>query len=218
MDNVKSTPEKGPARSAEQACRERREEILEVATVLFAEQGYDDTVTQVLADKLQVGKGTIYRHFPSKRELFLAAADRVMRRMRCEVDASTVGIDDPLDQLARAIQTFLEFFATHPQYAELLIQERALFKDRKKPTFIEHREMYAERWHALYRDLIAKGRIREMPVERITQVIGNLLYGTMFTNHFAGLRPPPETQALAIVDIVFRGILSEPERRQSGSE
>src|SRR4051812_16674434 len=37
----------------------RREEILEAATALFAEHGYSDTVTQVLAEKLQVGKGTI---------------------------------------------------------------------------------------------------------------------------------------------------------------
>ena len=48
-------------------------EILETATELFAEQGFSDAVTQALAAKLQVGKGTIYRHFPSKRELFLAA-------------------------------------------------------------------------------------------------------------------------------------------------
>ena len=39
-------------------------------------------VTQALADRLGVGKGTIYRHFPSKRALFLAAADRVCARCR----------------------------------------------------------------------------------------------------------------------------------------
>ena len=56
----------------------RREEILDAATELFAQHGYSDAVTQALAERLQVGKGTLYRHFPSKQELFLAAADRVI--------------------------------------------------------------------------------------------------------------------------------------------
>ena len=29
-----------------------------------------------------------------------------------------------------------------------------------------------------------------MPVERITDVVGNLLYGTMFTNYFTGQAKP----------------------------
>ncbi len=42
---------------------QREEQILETAVQLFAEHGYSDTDTQMLADKLQVGKGTIYRYF-----------------------------------------------------------------------------------------------------------------------------------------------------------
>ena len=53
----------------------RQEEILEAAATLFAECGYSDADTQTLADRLGVGKGTIYRYFPSKQELFLAAVD-----------------------------------------------------------------------------------------------------------------------------------------------
>ncbi len=58
-----------------------REAILDAATALFAQLGFNDADTQALAEKLGVGKGTLYRHFPSKRDLFLAAVDRVMRRM-----------------------------------------------------------------------------------------------------------------------------------------
>src|SRR3954451_9286122 len=72
-----------------------REAILDAATALFAEHGYNDADTQALAEKLGVGKGTLYRHFASKRELFLAAVDRVMRRMREYIDASVAEVDDP---------------------------------------------------------------------------------------------------------------------------
>jgi AcrR family transcriptional regulator len=192
----------------------RREQILDAAAKLFAEHGYADTDTQLLADKLGVGKGTVYRYFPSKQDIFLATADRVMRNLREQVDASIVGIEDPLDRIAEAIRAYLAFFADHPDSVELLMQERAQFKDRKKPTYFEHREANIERWRALYRALIAEGRIRDMPVERITDVLGDLVYGTMFTNYFIGRRKPFEAQAQDILDIVFHGILSDAERRK----
>jgi AcrR family transcriptional regulator len=208
-----------PRRSADPARWARRQEqILDAAVQLFAEHGYSDTDTQLLAEKLQVGKGTLYRYFRSKRDLFLAAADRVMRQMRHCVDASIEGIEEPLDRIAIAVRAFLTFFAEHPEYVELLIQERAQFKDRKKPTYLEHREANSLRWRELYRSLIAVGRIRDVPPERISDVMSNLLYGTMFTNYFTGQRHSVEAQARDILDIVFNGILSDSERqRRAGS-
>ena len=197
---------------------QREEQILETAMQLFAEHGYNDTDTQLLAEKLQIGKGTIYRYFPSKRALFLAAADRVMRLMRQSIDARIQGIEEPFERLGVGIRAFLSFFAEHPEYVELLIQERAQFKDRKKPTYFVHRETNIKRWQELYRSLMEAGRIRNMPVERITDVIGNLLYGTMFTNYFLGERPCVEKQAHDILDIVFHGILSDAERKKGGSK
>jgi len=84
----------------------RKEEILRTATELFAEHGFSDAITQVLADRLQLGKGTIYRHFPSKRELFLAAADRVMRKMQEKILANIAGVEDGLEQVSRASWPF----------------------------------------------------------------------------------------------------------------
>jgi AcrR family transcriptional regulator len=191
---------------------QREEQILEAAMQLFAEHGYSDTDTQLLADKLQVGKGTIYRYFRSKRELFLAAADRVMRLMRQCIEEHIEGIDEPLERIGVAIRAFLSFFAEHPEYVELLMQERAQFKDRKKPTYFVHRETNIKRWKALYRSLIEVGRIRDIPVDRITDVIGHLLYGTIFTNYFTHEQPSVEAQARDILDIVFHGILSDSER------
>src|SRR5262249_60516663 len=79
---------------SEEANLARREEILVTATALFAEQGFSDAVTQALAERLGVGKGTIYRHFPSKRALFLAATDRVMRKLQECVSANVAGTQD----------------------------------------------------------------------------------------------------------------------------
>jgi AcrR family transcriptional regulator len=195
----------------------RREEILDAAARLFAERGYSETDTQVLAEELGVGKGTLYRYFPSKRELFLAAADRVMRRLRQRIDDALAGVEEPFERIAVAVRNFLTFCAEHPEFVELLVQERAQFKDRKKPTYFEHREAHVQRWRELYRTLIGAGRIRNIPVERITDVVSMLLYGALFTNYFAAMNKSAQAQAEDILDILFHGILSPAERRRRGA-
>lgn len=192
----------------------RREEILDKVAGLFAKHGYFETDTQFLADQLQVGKGTLYRYFASKEEMFLAAVDRVMRKLDERIVSRTSEVEEPLDQIRVGIHTHLAFFAEHPEFLELVIQERALFKDRKKPTYFQHRDVYVKRWQELYRSMNAKGLIRDIPAERITEVIGDLIYGTMVANIFAGRSTSPETQARNILDVVFFGILADPQRHR----
>jgi AcrR family transcriptional regulator len=212
MDTVATRPIRSPQGGREP--RVQPEDILDAATDLFAEFGYSDAVTNDLMDKLGIGKGTIYRHYPSKRDLFLAAVDRVMKRQREFIDQAIAGVEDPIDRIEEGTRAFLAFYAEHPKYVELLIQERALFRDRNTPTYFEHRERNKLRWHDLYRGLIAEGRIRDMPVERITTVFMDLAYGTIFTNHFTGRCRSPRDQARDILDVVLHGILGESERRK----
>ena len=192
----------------------RREEILSMATELFAERGYQKTDLQVLADRLKVGKGTLYRYFPTKRALFLAAVRRGMQRLSAHINASVNDLFDPLEQIAASTRAYLEFFHKNPNLVELIILERAVFKDRGKPTYFKHRDENTGRWIELLDRMIATGQIRDIPVERVSDVIGNLLYGTMFTNYFVGATKPYDLQAEDILDIILHGILN-PEIKGS---
>jgi AcrR family transcriptional regulator len=191
---------------------QRREEILACAARVFAKRGYPGTDMQAVADAAGVAKGTIYLYFASKEELFLAAVDQGMKNLRAFVDAAIEGVGDSLEVIGTAIRAYLHFFKEHPEQAELLILERAEFRDRKQSTYFAHREDRKCRWHTLLRELIASGRLRDIPVTRIDDVMGDLVYGTMFTNHFSGRHKPLEVQAEDILDIAFHGILSDRER------
>lgn len=211
---MENTSRKPLGRPGDTALRERRrEEILDAAVTLFARHGYHDADTQVLADTLQVAKGTLYRYFASKEELFLAAVDRVMKRLQAAVDASIEGVEEPLERISRGVHAYLQFFAEHAEFVELLIQERAQFKDRKKPTYFEHCDANIDPWKEMFRSLIDAGKVRDVPVERITDVISDLMYGTLFTNYFTGRRASFEAQATDILDIVFNGILTIKGKR-----
>lgn len=211
MPNTQSRPKTTADNNLRSA---REQEILDAATSLFAEHGFADTDTQLLADRLGVGKGTLYRYFPSKQDLFLAAVDRGMRRLCEHIDASMADLKEPSRRITQVVRSYLSFFADHPELVELFIQERAHFRNRKKPAYFEYRETNRERLRAMYRSYIEQGQIRDMPVDRILNVLGDLLYGTMITNYFSGRQSSLETQAEDILDVVFHGILSEDERKR----
>ncbi len=211
-----TVPRRKRGRPIDEALRaQRREEILASAARVFAACGYQGTDMQALADEAGVAKGTVYLYFTSKEELFLAAVDQGVKQMKAYIDAAVAGKVDPLEWIGAAIRAYLGFFKDHPEQVELWIQERAEFRDRKQPTYFVNREARKTQWLTLLRQMITEGRVRNVPVERIDNVFGDLVYGTMFTNHFSGRHRPLEEQANDILDIIFHGILSEKERRQA---
>ena len=54
----------------------RRENILDAAIAVFARSGFRDTTTAAIAAQLGVSEPTIFRHFVTKRALYLEALDR----------------------------------------------------------------------------------------------------------------------------------------------
>jgi AcrR family transcriptional regulator len=206
-----------PGRPPDEALQERRREaILAEAAALFAKHGLADTDVQWIADALSISKGTVYRYFPSKEKLFLAAVERGIKRMQKHIDAARRGVTDRIDEIRAAVIAYLRFFKKNPELVELFIQERAAFKGRRPPIYFLHRASRRGPARERLAGLLAEGRIRSIPLDRIIDVLGDVLYGTMFTNHFAGRQKPFQAQAEDVLDIVFNGILSDKERSRIG--
>ncbi len=185
----------------------RKRQILEAATVIFARYGYRQTDVQYIADEAGVGKGTVYRYFPSKKQLFLSAVDQGMQNLKQKIDSSMENSKDPFIQLQNAARAYLNFFHDHPEIIELFIQERSEFKDRKMTTYLVYREASLKKWQELFSRLMEQGKVRQMPVSRIIDVLNSIFYGTIFSAYFTGSLKSGQEQAEEILDIVLNGIL-----------
>lgn len=210
------TTKRGRPKDEALTCR-RREELLAAAARVFARQGYPGTDVQQIADACGMAKGTIYLYFPSKESLFIGAVERAMQRLREAVRAAHMAIADPIEKLRAAVKAYFEFFQQHPDHAELMIIERAEYRDRKTPSYHQLRESASAEWKPVYEGLIRDGRFRDIPVDRIYRVVGDLVCGMMFTNHFTGRSRTPEEQARDVMDILLNGVLSEKERRKQST-
>jgi AcrR family transcriptional regulator len=205
----RGSPKRKPGRPVDRTlAARRRSDLLAAAAGAFARRGFDRTEVDEIAEEAGVSKGTVYRYFPSKEALFLASVDGGMRALTASVNAAAARAADPLERMAAAIRAYLAFFDANPHFVELLMIERAVFRDRKKPTYFEHRDENIGEWRELIQGLIDAGRVRGVPVERITDGLSHILYGTIFTNAFAGRTKPLEVQANDVIDFCWRGILA----------
>jgi AcrR family transcriptional regulator len=80
-------------RNAERG-RATREQLVDVATALFATSGYEDTSIEAVLREAGVSRGSLYHHFPSKDALFWAVMERLQERIGAGLlEASTQATD-----------------------------------------------------------------------------------------------------------------------------
>jgi AcrR family transcriptional regulator len=79
-----------------------RELLIEVATRLFAERGYEDTSIEAVLAAAGVSRGALYHHFAGKDALFSAVVDSVENRIAAELTAVVADARDPVDAVTAA--------------------------------------------------------------------------------------------------------------------
>lgn len=88
-----------PKASKRLPAAERRLQLLQTASKLFAELGYARTTTAQLAQAAGVTEPIIYRHFASKRDLFVALVEQTGQRTLEIWNESLASAKDPADRL-----------------------------------------------------------------------------------------------------------------------
>lgn len=81
----------------------RREQLLDVAAELFSTRGYAGATTAQIAKVAGITEPIIYRHFKSKRDLFVALIERTGRQTLEQWERDLDGVDDPGARLAKII-------------------------------------------------------------------------------------------------------------------
>ncbi|KHL05668.1 TetR family transcriptional regulator [Sinomonas humi] len=74
--------------------RRNRDRIVEVARDIFRSKGYDAVSMDEVAKAAQVGAGTLYRHFPTKEDLYDAILEAWADRVNAAVERA-LSLDAP---------------------------------------------------------------------------------------------------------------------------
>ena len=188
------------------ARRDRRHEIMQAAERLFTSRRYHEITTDDIAAAAHVGKGTIYRHFADKEDLFFQVATSGFDET-CELLHRKVPENAPFrEQLLSACGEIPRFFERRKQLFRMMQAE----EDRMQWCSEEMRE----RWMARRKKLVAavaailckgaeEGEIRsDVPAE----VLANFLLGMLRTRaRDLADAPEPIRRHGFIVDLFCHG-------------
>jgi AcrR family transcriptional regulator len=111
---------------------ERRDEMIQAAVAEFAINGLHGTSTEMIARRIGISQPYIFRLFPSKKDLFIAAVDRCFDRVEATF-AAAVRDPEPAghqgDHVVGAAQMNPRLHAMGHAYVRLLAQrELVLFQ------------------------------------------------------------------------------------------
>jgi AcrR family transcriptional regulator len=174
----------------------RETELLEVTLQLLQEHGYDRLTLDAVAARARASKATVYRRWPSKAELVLAAFIEGVRQVAIHPETGTLRGDllalgeacrEQASQQAGTIRAVLVETSRHPA-----------LQDALQSQFLEQRKALI---HEVLRDAAARG---EIDPSVISDELWDLLPGYLIFRIIMPARPPtPETVRVLVDEVLI---------------
>ena len=198
---------------------DRRQQIMDIAMTLFARQGFEGTTTREIARSAGVNEAIIFRHFPSKEDLYWAIIQR-----KCQ----SAGRAQMIGEKIAAGESDLAIFSS--------IAENMLTRNRNDSditrlllfTALERHELsneffsgYVAQQYEMLADYIrrriADGAFRAVDATLAARgFLGMVIYHYLIQELFGGRKQqefdPRETGRI-LAEIWLRGVTAEPGPR-----
>ncbi len=186
----------------------RREAILDAATAVFAERGYNGASVDDVAGAAGVSKALIYEHFPSKKDLHASLVERETTELFARLEANAGTGTQGAERMRGGVEAFLGFVAERRE------AWRMLFRDAADPEMVEMLDRVEEQAAGVLVALMEEEVDEDEPREDL-EVFARLLSGALQAVANWWLEHPEVGRAeLAdrVMDFAWLGL----ERRRGG--
>ena len=201
---------------------DRRRQILETATELFARQGFKGTTTRQIADLAQVNEAIIFRHFSTKEDLYWAVLEHQCEQgNERQIITGFLASDAPPEAtFAGLARAYLHFRQADSSLGRLLLFSALEHHELSERFFRTHIAGFYEDTAQYIRKQIRAGRFR--PVDPLMAARGfwgmvgyhfliQELFGAKYYQEF-----DLDQAGQAIADLWLHGVLSHKQPRAAG--
>lgn len=188
---------------------ERWAELIEVATQVFYEKGYDGASLQDIADRLGMLKGSLYYYIQSKEDLLFDVISTVHREGLAVITARADAPGDALERLEGVIVGHVEHTCRNLVATAVFLHELSALPPERRQEVLGTEHAY----QAVFRDLIeqaqAAGLVRPEIEPRVAAL--SVLGSTNWV--YRWFRPDgtfrPETIGAQLADMAIHGIATD---------
>lgn len=192
--------------------------ILDAADRLLARYGYKKMTMDNLAQEVGIGKGTIYLHFRSKEEVVLSQIDRIIHRLKTELQTIAQSKEAPASQLRQMlIMRVLFRFDSVQHYTESISDLLTAIR----PALLARRAHYFEEEALIFAEVLKRGRrTGEFTIEDALATAQTLLMATnsllpySLSTRELGDRENVELKVSQIAHILLNGLLQRDQRQE----
>lgn len=195
--------------------RDRHQNLLEAARVIFQAKGYAAASISEIAKTAQVSDGLIYRYFSDKRAMLAAVLEDFLEGLIAQAESAVGEAEGFRAKLEAIIRTNLQVYAQDPEMCALFIREQRDASDYRGSPIHGLMRRYTELLSAVVRDGIAAGDVRP---DLDVRLLRDFLFGGM--EHLAwnalasGAGIAFENIAAQLTEMLTSGIArTAPEKR-----
>jgi AcrR family transcriptional regulator len=178
------------------------EKILDAAASLFASQRFHEARMEDVAAAATVGKGTLYRYFKDKEELYLALLERAAAGISARLGAETQSADTIRARLAAVIRAILGYFDENPHLFDLIQHAEAMSRPQALRPWHRWRDEITSRVLEIFEDARRSGEFTVSDPE----LVALLFLGSLRAVIRFGARPRPPQLPDHIIEVFLRGV------------
>jgi TetR/AcrR family fatty acid metabolism transcriptional regulator len=187
---------------------ERMARILAVARAMLVEKGHDNILTAEVAERCAISEATIYKYFPSKRDLLIKVAEQWFDELLAEQRPALAGRPAP-EALHHVVWTSLQVVRREPALTRfVLLDLRPDPAYRAMPVFELNRRFTSQVTEVL-RAGVASGELRsDVPLK----LVRDMIFGCIEHQTWAYIRGEGDFSVdevtTGIVSVVLQGLAS----------
>lgn len=204
--SVRRTPAEDAASLDGQTRRrlQSRRRLLDAATALFVEHGYDRTRPQDIARHAGVATGTFYLHFRDKEDVFLAFADEAQTRLLQECRERLEGVHGLTDRIRIFIRAMFDHAERNPGVLQVAFLDPVMIAPGDEDAWRLY-DRFGQIFAEGLRDAMQHGHIHDdYDLDLVSHALGGLMrHGTIFGGRRA---MDPDRIAEQLTRFIGRGL------------
>jgi AcrR family transcriptional regulator len=187
------------------------ETILRHAGDLFAKKDFARVSVDEIAARSEVGKGSIYREFGSKEELYASVVIEGFKHLQKEIRSALSGLTSTCDEIETVVRHTLIYFWTRRQFFALLRDPTTIPKSLER-SYSRQRQELSKMISAILVEGIESGSLRaDLDTRLVAESLLGMLRGI---NRYCREYSNPEHATEAVLAIFLDGCAS----RQGASD
>ncbi len=187
---------------------DKRRRIIAAATAVFSLKGFHEARVEEIAEEAEVGKGTVYEYFASKKELFLEMLFHVHRHFNRRLERDVSGAKTFHEGLQKLFAATLQFMTQHKEMSLILLGDHPLLGEDIREALLGKEQHELETIARMVQKMINQGEVRPVNIQAAALAILGALYlicgQIMFYEH--DIEPGYEQLSQDAIDILLHGL------------